>query len=52
MAIEKKVDWVSEGIRENALDGLEERIAGNVGNAASQALSNNSILLTANGKRT
>ncbi|WP_341747865.1 hypothetical protein [Candidatus Tisiphia endosymbiont of Dascillus cervinus] len=48
MAIEKTVDWVSEGIRENALDGLEERIAGNVGNAASQALSNNSILLTAN----
>ncbi|MCC8399062.1 MAG: hypothetical protein LN563_00505, partial [Rickettsia endosymbiont of Platyusa sonomae] len=48
MAIEKTVDWVSDGIRENALDGLEERIASNVGNAASQALGNNSILLTAN----
>ncbi|WP_425363535.1 hypothetical protein [Candidatus Tisiphia endosymbiont of Hybos culiciformis] len=45
IAIEQACNWASNGIRENVLDGVEERIAGSVSKVASNALSHNAILL-------
>ncbi|WP_341753018.1 MULTISPECIES: hypothetical protein [unclassified Candidatus Tisiphia] len=45
IAVEQACNWVSNEIRENVLDGVEERIAGGVAKVASNALSHNTILL-------
>lgn len=46
IAVEKIADWATGEIRENLLDGLEERVASSVSKITESALEKNSILLS------
>lgn len=48
IALEKVVEWASDEIRDNLLDGLEGRIESSIYKVTKASLENNSILLTPN----
>ena len=48
VALEKVVEWASDEIRDNLLDGLEGRIENSIYKVTKASLENNSILLTPN----
>ena len=48
IAVQHIVEWAADEVRDNLLDGLEERVAGALSKIAFTALERNSILLSPN----